>query len=266
MAVLLVGVGTAFAVILPGSNFEIDTDAAGANLKVDGVAPAIDWLAGGSGTAFRSGVVAKNDTPSGATDESFGQGTAEDNPNPTLVDGSIPPSKSDLKAFGVFQEGDEFLELFWSRVQSPQGTTNMDFELNQNKCEHTDDGAGPDYNDDNDPATFDTPTADSICANNGPNTDPTSIQVTPERLAGDKLVAFDLSSGGDDPTITIHTWIDTNGTVDSADHWEDGTCLPAPEASRTLRNWNARRSSRWSPRTYRANSSPSLTSCSTRRR
>ena len=51
-------------VSLPGSNFEIDTDA---NLKVDDDSPSIDW----------AGVneIRKQDTTSGPTDESFGQGT-----------------------------------------------------------------------------------------------------------------------------------------------------------------------------------------------
>jgi hypothetical protein len=115
IAALVVGFQVAaYAANLSGSTFEIDTDA---NLIVNGTG--IDWLTGGTGTGFRTGVLAKNDTASGAGDESFGQGTAEDNPNPTIVDGSIPPNKSDLKAFGVFTENDEFLELFWSRVQNP---------------------------------------------------------------------------------------------------------------------------------------------------
>src|SRR6478752_1049690 len=44
------------------SNFEIDTNA---NLKVDGAAPCIDWLSGGSGTGFRSGTTTQQDLPSG---------------------------------------------------------------------------------------------------------------------------------------------------------------------------------------------------------
>ncbi|MDQ1447523.1 MAG: hypothetical protein QOC79_494, partial [Actinomycetota bacterium] len=40
--------------VLTGSNFEIDTNA---NLAVNGASPCIDWLAGGSGTAMRSGVI-----------------------------------------------------------------------------------------------------------------------------------------------------------------------------------------------------------------
>jgi hypothetical protein len=56
------------------------------------------------------------------------------------VTGSIPPNKSELKVFGVHTEvgtasaanpTGKFLQLLWSRVQNPSGTTNMDFELNQ---------------------------------------------------------------------------------------------------------------------------------------
>jgi hypothetical protein len=162
---------------LTGSAFEIDVDA---NLKVD-TTGCIDWLAGGTGSSFRSGVLAKNDTGSGSGDDAFGQGTAEDNPNPTAVSGSIPPNKSDLKAFGVFTES-AFLELFWSRVQNPSGTTNMDFELNKEFCDGT--------------ATH--------CANNGTAKSP--LYVTPKRSTGDKLITYDLSKGGTVPAISIRTW------------------------------------------------------------
>ena len=180
--------------VLSGSNFEIDTNA---NLKVDD-AQCIDWLSGGTGTSFRSDVLAKNDSPSGASDESFGKGTAEDNPNPTIVNGSIPPNKSDLKAFGVFTENDEFLELFWSRVQNPSGTTNMDFELNQEFCDGT--------------ATH--------CANNGSANNP--LYVTPKRTDGDVLVTYDLSRGGTVPAISIRFWDGTNNEWGPADLISDG--------------------------------------------
>src|SRR5438128_1149264 len=55
---------------LAGSGFEIDADA---NLVVN-TAGCIDWLAGGTGTSLRAGVLVNNDKPSGATDDSFGQG------------------------------------------------------------------------------------------------------------------------------------------------------------------------------------------------
>jgi hypothetical protein len=175
-ALLLVTVvlGLVFAYVLPaaashpevslaGSNFEIDTDA---NLKVDDPAPSIDW----------AGVdeVRKADTTSGPTDESFGQGTKEDTAVPTVVDGSIPPNKSDLKFFGLYQEGGTtsgFLNLYWSRVQEPQGTTNMDFEFNQKRA-----AAGQ---------------------GNG---------VTPLRTVGDLLVIYDLAQGGTRPVLSIREW------------------------------------------------------------
>jgi hypothetical protein len=111
-------------------------------------------------------VVAKNDTPSGANDESFGNGTKEDTANPSIVDGGIPPNKSNLKAFGVYSEQGtvtasnptgKFLALLWTRVQDPSGTTNMDFELNQKFCDGT----------------------AANCATN---------LVTPKRTTGDKLI------------------------------------------------------------------------------
>jgi hypothetical protein len=168
--------------VLSGSNFEIDVNG---NLKVDGTDPCIDWLAGGTGTGLRPGVLAKSDKPTGSGDDSFGKGTAEDDPNPTIVTGSIPPNKSDLKVFGVYTEtagSGKFLQLFWSRVQNPSGTTNMDFELNQKFCN---------------PAA--TPTN---CANNGSGVTPE----TPVRTPGDKLITYDLAKGGTVPTISIRTW------------------------------------------------------------
>jgi hypothetical protein len=180
---------------LSGSAFEVDPAPlpqtnTGANLIVN-TTGCIDWLSGGTGTSLRSGVVAKNDTPSGAADESFGNGTKEDTANPSIVDGGIPPNKSDLKAFGVYPEQGtvttsnptgKFLALFWTRVQDPSGTTNMDFELNQKFCDGT----------------------AANCATN---------LVTPKRtgdgagpLTDDKLITYDLSNGGTVATISIRSW------------------------------------------------------------
>jgi hypothetical protein len=170
------------AATLSGSGFEVDpvpppAANTGANLIVN-TTGCIDWLTGGTNTGFRAGVVAQNDTPSGNADESFGNGTKEDTAVPSIVDGGIPPNKSDLKAFGVYSEQGtvttanptgKFLALFWSRVQDPSGTTNMDFELNQS----------------------------STKSGNG---------VTPVRTTGDKLITYDLSNGGTVATISIRTW------------------------------------------------------------
>jgi hypothetical protein len=167
---------------LPGSNFEIDTSA---NLKVNGGSPCIDWRADAS-NAYRAGVLTRNDKASGASDDAFGKGTSEDDVSPTIVDGSVPPNKSDLKVFGVYSETvgtAKFLELFWSRVQNPSGTTNMDFELNQKFC---------------DPAANPT-----NCANNGKNI----VPETPVRTVNDKLITYDLAQGGTVPTISIRSWL-----------------------------------------------------------
>ena len=149
-------------VSLPGSNFEIDTNA---NLAVDDAAPSIDWA---SVTEERRG-----DTPSGTGDNSFGQGAKEDTAVPAVVDGSIPPNKSDLLNFGVYLETNangRFLNLFWHRVQDPSGTTNMDFEFNQS----------------------------GTISGNG---------VTPVRTAGDLLIQYDLANGGTNPVLFLSRWV-----------------------------------------------------------
>lgn len=151
-------------VSLAGANFEIDTDA---NLKRDDPAPSIDWA---SVTEIR-----KEDAPSGQNDDAFGQGTKEDTAVPTIVSGSIPPQKSDLLDFGVYLEttnNRRFLNLFWHRVQEPNGTTNMDFELNQS----------------------------STLSANG---------VTPVRTAGDLLIQYDLAQGGTHPVLYVSRWVTT---------------------------------------------------------
>ncbi len=149
---------------LTGSNFEIDTNA---NLVPDDAAPSIDWI---DGASLR--ITPAADKPSGGTDDSFGQGTSEGDAVPTVTDGSIPPNKSDLKSFGVYQErtaSGSYLHLFWSRVQDPSGTTNMDFEFNKSKT----------------------------LSSNG---------VTPVRGNGDLLITYDLSNGGTVATLSKRTW------------------------------------------------------------
>src|SRR5215203_2596207 len=165
---------------LTGSRFEIDTNA---NTAVN-TTGCLDW------DIVVGNTQAKNDLLSGSGDDSFGQGTAEDNPNPTIVDGSIPPQKSDLLRFGVHMEsGDtttgKFLELYWARINQPNGTTNMDFELNKIFCEGN----------------------SATCANNGTAKKP--VYVTPKRSSGDKLITYDLSQGGTNPTISIRSWTGT---------------------------------------------------------
>jgi uncharacterized repeat protein (TIGR01451 family) len=111
-------------------------------------------------------------------DNAFGQGAKEDTPFPTVVSGSIPNNKSDLRRFYVASERfgtTDFLYFAWSRVQEPNGTTNMDIELNQSAVVPTVQQGG-----------------------NG---------VTPVRTPGDILVRYNLAQGGDKPELAFHRWL-----------------------------------------------------------
>lgn len=121
------------------------------------------------------------DEPTGQQDDSFGQGTKEDTEFPTIVSGQIPNNKSDLTRFyAKFVEeanGHTYAYLAWERVQEPNGTTNMDFEFNQSR---------------------DIPSVEE--GGNG---------VTPDRLAGDVLIKYDLAQGGVNPVLGYHRWVTT---------------------------------------------------------
>jgi transcription elongation GreA/GreB family factor len=153
-----------------GSPIEIDGDLA------DGAAAGKDWATLPStllNCLSTPKIGCDLDKPTGTTDDSFGQGTKEDTPTPTVVSGSIPNNKSDLQRFYVSTERfvtNDFLYLGWERVQAPNGTTNMDFELNQSSQKSA----------------------------NG---------VTPVRTAGDILIKYDLSRGGTQPTLGFHRWL-----------------------------------------------------------
>jgi Prealbumin-like fold domain len=120
----LVFVVGATATSLPGSNFEIDVNA---NLKVDNLAPSIDWASVNENR--------QADLPTGQYDDSYQGGAKEDDACPGTTTGGIPNNKSDLLTFGAYVEpevgGPGFLNLFWHRVNEPSGTTLMDFELNK---------------------------------------------------------------------------------------------------------------------------------------
>jgi hypothetical protein len=170
-ALTIIAVGLALAlpatashpeVSLPGSNFEIDLDA---NLKVDDPAPSIDWASVAESR--------KSDLATGSADDSYAGGAKEDDACPGTTTGSIPNNKSDLLTFGAYVEpeasGPGFLNLFWTRVQEPSGTTLMDFELNQSS----------------------TP-----CTNG----------VNPVRTVGDLLIEYRIEQGGATATLRIRTW------------------------------------------------------------
>ena len=154
---------------LAGSSF----DALDGNLIVDDEAK--DWVNVGIDCPPGSVLGCAIDKPTGQTDDSFGNGTKEDDAVPTVIDGSIPNNKSDLTRFYtrlIPENGDDFLYLAWERVQEPSGTTNMDFEFNQS----------------------------TVISANG---------ITPVRTAGDVLIKYDLSQGGVNPVLGYHRWVTT---------------------------------------------------------
>jgi hypothetical protein len=183
LTLAIVAIASHSEVSLPGSEFEIDTDA---NIKVDDPAPpSLDWA--------NVAETRQTDEPSGAGDDSFGNGSKEDTAVPSVVNGSIPPNKSDLLTFGVYLEktaaGRRFLHLYWHRVQEPSGTTNMDFEFNQSK---------------------------TISSNS----------VTPVRTSGDLLVQYDLSQGGTTPELFLSRWIAVGDAGMTAADCEAANKLP----------------------------------------
>jgi hypothetical protein len=120
------------------------------------------------------------DLASGSGDNAFGNGTKEDNPNVTVVSGSIPPNKSDLTRFyeaSEFANGSNFLYLAWERTNN-LGSANMDFEINQK--------TQPDLT---------TPGAKTL-----------------NRTAGDLLVTFDFTNGGGRPTLGLLKWVTSGPT------------------------------------------------------
>ena len=166
---------------IPDNFLVLPPSAAGDPIEIDGnlldspAGGAKDWATVGINCTSTPKVGCDLDKPTGTGDDSFGGGTSEDDAVPKVVSGSIPNNKSDLLRFYVSNERfltTNFLYLAWERVQAPNGTTNMDFELNQ-------------------------------------STQLSSNGVTPVRTAGDVLIKFDLSQGGTNPTLGFHRWITT---------------------------------------------------------
>jgi hypothetical protein len=127
-----------------------------------------------------AGLNAGVDLPSGGTDNSFGQGTKEDNANVSVVTGSIPPQKSDLTRFyeaSEFANNSNYLYLGWERTNN-LGSANMDFEINQKTQ---------------------------------PNLTTTGAK-TLNRTAGDLLVTFDFTNGGGRPTLALLFWVTTGSS------------------------------------------------------
>jgi hypothetical protein len=154
---------------LPGSTFEGNDG----NLVVD-TAGNTDW-------ANAPNRVVGIDQPSGGGDNSFGQGTKEDDPNTVVVTGSIPPQKNDLTRFYIgseFAGGSNFLYLAWERAVNT-GNANMDLEINQKVT----------------------------TGFTGTTTGPVALN----RTAGDLLVSYDFGGSGT-PTLGLLKWVTSGPT------------------------------------------------------
>lgn len=154
---------------IPGSTFE----GGDGNVISDG---AIDWVNIASNPNIQLEVGA--DLPTGSSDNSFGQGSKENNVNVHVGLGSIPNSKADIGRFAVASEtvanGDVMMYLAWTR-NNDSGTTNFDFEINQL--------AQPDMTVEGD--------------------------VTLNRSVGDLLITYDFQGGAQKPTLAVRLWTGT---------------------------------------------------------
>ncbi len=134
------------------------------------------------------------DNASGSGDNSFGQGTKEDDPAVSTVTGSIPPNKSDLTRFYQATEtvsGQTFLYLAWERT-NVLGTANMDFEINQAATDNL--GVAGKH--------------------------------TINRTGGDLLITFDFTNGGGKPILGLNTWL-TSASLPVVPGFSTNVCLSA---------------------------------------
>jgi hypothetical protein len=165
----LVTAGTIVGITSAGANVGASTFGGGdGNLVAPDANGTTDWLTPPPNLSNTL------DLNSGQTDNSFGNGTKEDDVNVTVGLGSIPNNKADLRRQMIAGEvinGQLFLYLAATRA-STSGTVNYDFEINQK--------AQPNLT---------TP---------GPK--------TLNRTVGDLLVTYDFAGGAQKPTLSIRTW------------------------------------------------------------
>jgi hypothetical protein len=146
-------------------------------------------------TSTAPNLVKGQDTPPGNNDDSFANGTKQDDAVPSVGNGSIPP-KGDLDRFYVANEfvgGKNFVYLGFELlpVSNASASVHMGFEFNKNAC---------------DPVTH------AGCSANN---------VTPARSAGDILVVYDLEGGGN-PSLSFRRWVLSGScevSQDSAPCW-----------------------------------------------
>jgi len=162
---------------LTGSTFE-STD--GNLVKSTGS----DWCnaVNGSGvcTSTAPKLVEGQDKAPGSHDDSFANGTKQDDAVPSVGDGGIP-NKGDLDRFYIANElvgGKNFVYLGFELlpVSNASASVHIGFEFNKNAC--------------------DTITHAGCSGNN----------VTPARSAGDILIVYDLEGGGN-PALSFRRWI-----------------------------------------------------------
>src|SRR5262249_11525712 len=149
---------------IPGSSFEGNDG----NLVVDH-AGNIDW-ATFIANPLQYNYHAGQDLPTGTGDNSFANGSKEDDTSVTVGNGSIPNSKADLARFATASQiigTDVYLYLAWSR-ENQSGTVNFDFELNK--------------------------LAQPNMTTLGPK--------TLNRSVGDVLISYDFQGGSNTPTLT----------------------------------------------------------------
>src|SRR5947209_12124876 len=179
---VLLLVGSAGAILSGGSTFE----SGDGNLVVN-VAGKADWNSPLETITCATSVNCGLDLVNSQADNALGQGAKEDDTAPSVVTGSIPPSKDDLSRFYVNKQrinGNDYLYLAWER-SNLLGSAHMDFEFNQS----------------------------STLGGNG---------VTPVRTVGDMLIDFDFGGSGV-PVLALHRWV--NSGV-AATVCETSTTLP----------------------------------------
>ena len=157
-----------------------------------------DWI-----SAPGVNVVIQTDQDTGQCDNSFTQGSKEDETNVVIGLGSIPNSKADLGKFGVGSEtlanGHVMMYLAWTR-NNLSGTTNFDFEINQT--------AQPNM-------VIQCPGVDraitlnrigDAAANGGPG----------GALVDDILINYDIQGGAQNPTLGFRRWTGTAWSAPTA--------------------------------------------------
>src|SRR5918911_1078943 len=162
-------------------------------------------------TVTAPNLVKGQDLAPGNGDDSFANGTKQDDAVPSVGDGSIPP-KGDLDRFYIANEfvgGKNFVYLGFELlpVSNASASVHMGFEFNKNAC-----GPGPSF---------------TGCSAN---------HVTPARSAGDILVVYDLEGGGN-PSLSFRRWVLSGScevSQDSAPCWGPKQSLNSSVADGSL--------------------------------